>query len=297
LEDQAQADIVILIVAGCLGMLILVAFIILFVLYYQKKMLLQQNQLQVAENKYQRELLNATIKVEQKERERIAKNVHDDLGALLTVAKINLGKIAMNKTATEDESKLVKENMELLEKSIQSVRGIAKDLVSPTLQKAGYFHALKELGTLLNNNGEIKVNIIPESSDRRFEAETESQLYRMTQEVINNILKHSAAREINIEFKSMDAHDIISIKYDAKGISSEEVKQLAGSNKGMGLKSIQSRAQLINTKVNYFVYNEKKSEVKITIPHFNFKHENKDSEERKLFEPDDSLEERKGERK
>src|SRR5437868_3288008 len=108
-------------------MLMLVAFIILFVLYYQKKVLAQQNQMQVAENKYQRELLSAAIQVEERERDRIAKNIHDDVGTLLNVLKLNLSKITRNAKDEELIEKLSKENLSLLEESIQGIRGVAKD--------------------------------------------------------------------------------------------------------------------------------------------------------------------------
>jgi len=251
LENKAQSDIIILIVAGCLGMLILVAFIILFVLYYQKKVLAQQNQMQVAENKYQRELLSAAIQVEEKERERIAKNIHDDVGTLLNVLKLNLSKISRNAKNEELTQKLSNVNLLLLEDSIQSIRGIAKDLVPPTLVKLGYIKALNELCKHINNSGQISVNFIQSNLETRLPEQTELQLYRLTQELLNNIIKHAGAKEITIELKPANAFYNLLISHNGRGITNAQVHELSKEQKGLGLKSIQSRAQLINASVTY----------------------------------------------
>lgn len=251
MENKAQADIVILIVAGCLGMLILVAFIILFVLYYQKKVLAQQNQMQVAENKYQRELLSAVIQVEEKERERIAKNIHDDVGTLLNVLKLNLSKIERNVKDEELTKKLSAENLSLLEESMQGIRGIAKDLMPSTLLKLGYIKALNELCKHINNSEQISVKFLQNNLETRLPEQTELQLYRLTQELLNNIIKHAGAKEITIELKPSNAFYNLLISHNGRGITMQQVHELSKEQKGLGLKSIQSRAQLINASVTY----------------------------------------------
>jgi signal transduction histidine kinase len=232
-------------------MLILVVFIVLFVLHYQKKVLAQQNLMQEAENKYQRQLLSAVIQVEEKERERIAKNVHDDVGILLNVLKQNLNKIARNANDEELTQKLRKDNLSLLEESIQNIRGIAKDLVPPTLLKLGYIEALNELCKHINKNGEILVNFLQHDSEISLPMQTKLQLYRLTQEVLNNIIKHAGATEIIIEFKQIGAFYNLLISHNGTGITTQQMHQFSKEQKGLGLKSIQSRAQLIDASVTY----------------------------------------------
>lgn len=266
MEDKAQADIVVLIVVGCLGMLILVAFIILFVLFYQKKVLAQQNEMQLAENKYQRQLLSAAIQVEEKERERIAKNIHDDVGTWLNVLKLNLSKIARNAKDEELTERLSKENLQLLEESIQSIRGIAKDLVPPTLVKLGYIKAVNELCRHINNSGQIAIRFNQSDLELRLPQQAELQLYRLTQELLNNIIKHSGAKQIEVDFVRQTTSHELMIMHDGKGITSEQVKELSSLNRGLGLKSIQSRAQLINARIFYNAPVNEKANVVVEIP-------------------------------
>jgi len=265
LENGSSIEIILLITAGCFGMLVLVAFIILFVIYYQKKVLAQQNQMQLAENKYQRQLLSAAIQVEEKERERIAKNIHDDVGTLLNVLKMNLSKADRHADNKEMARNLGEENLKLLEESIQSIRGIAKDLVPPTLIKLGYIKAVNELCRHINNSGEIAVNFFQDDSSLRLPEQTELQLYRLTQELINNVIKHTGASKLSIEFKQHNSSHNLTLVHNGKGITSEQVKELSKEGKGLGLKSIQSRAQLINANVQYNVQNNAAS-INVELP-------------------------------
>lgn len=253
MENKAQSDIVILVVMGCLGMLILVAFIVLFVLYYQKKVLAQQNQLQAAENKYQRRLLSAAIQVEEKERERIANNMHDDVGTWLNVLKLNLIKVSRNAADRELTQKLSADNLNLIEESIQSIRGIIKDLAPRALKKFGYITALGDLCKHISSSGEIGVTFLQNNLETRLPEQTELQLYRLTQELLNNIIKHTGAKIITVELKPVNAFYNLFISHNGRGITMQQVSELSKQEKGLGLKSIQSRAQLINAKVTYNV--------------------------------------------
>ncbi len=255
-----------LIVAGCLGMLILAAFIILFVVYYQKKVLTQKNQMQIAENKYQRQLLSAAIQVEEKERERIAKNVHDDVGILLNVLKLNMGQTARHSDNKELVKKLTAENLKLLEDSIQGIRGILKDLVPYTLLRLGYIKALNELCRHINNSDKISVQFFQGNSDTRLPEQTELQLYRITLELINNIIKHTGAKEITIELKQINEHYNLILVHNGKSITTQQVYALSKGQNGLGLKSIQSRAQIINAQVDYSVTENNQPYITVKLP-------------------------------
>ncbi|HET6991514.1 MAG TPA: hypothetical protein VFJ43_09335, partial [Bacteroidia bacterium] len=111
MENETTISIGFLVLLGCLGMIILAVSIILFVVLYQKKVLAQQNQIQATENKHQLELLSATIQVVELEREKIAKNIHDDVGTLLNVIKLHLTKISRNSDDKSRSEELINESM------------------------------------------------------------------------------------------------------------------------------------------------------------------------------------------
>jgi signal transduction histidine kinase len=267
LENESAVDIETLVLIGSLGMLILAFSIILFVVLYQKKILAQQNIIQLAENRHQKELLKATIQVAELEREKIAKNIHDDIGTILNVIKMNFSKMSRNPTDRALSDLLIKESMDLLDNSIQNIRGISKDLMPPTLIKLGFEKGISELCRQINASGTISVSHEFQFGPERLPAKTELQLYRIMQEVLNNIMKHAHAAHINIAARSDKSGFNINISHDGEGISSEMVAQLTEAEKGIGLKSIQSRVQLINASIQYVTIGHAQAEIALEVPY------------------------------
>lgn len=247
-------------------MLIMAFTVVLFVSLYQKKVLAQKNLVQAAENRHQKELLNATIQVAELEREKIAKNIHDDVGTALNVLRLHLTKLARNPGDPELSGKLIGDSMGLLDDSIKNIRGIAKDLMPPTLIKLGFEKGILELCRQINASGNIKVDQDVELLGARLQSKSELQLYRIMQEVINNIIKHSHASAITIFMRSDAKQLTIAVSHDGTGISTAMLPQLTEADRGVGLKSILSRAQLINATVDYQISGEKKSNVIIEVP-------------------------------
>ena len=104
----------IIIIFGCLGMFILAFGIVLFVIAYQKKVLANQNEMQAAENKFQNQLIEATLLTEQEEREKIAKNLHDDLGTSLNILRLNIEKLNRNTDKTDIVKKVSENSLEMI---------------------------------------------------------------------------------------------------------------------------------------------------------------------------------------
>jgi two-component system, NarL family, sensor kinase len=247
-------------------MLTLVVSIVMFVALYQRKVLAQQNLIQAAENRHQKELLNASMEVAEQEREKIAKNIHDDVGTLLNVIRLQMTKLSRNASDAAKTEALVKESLTMVDESIQTVRGIAHDLMPPTLVKLGFDKGIAELCRQINASGQLKTECTIDTNDRRLPARSELQLYRAVREVINNILKHSKATALEVSVRATDESLHVRIHHNGVGISNEAATQLAHTDKGVGLKSIQSRIQLVNGTIQYLQKGQADSEVLIEVP-------------------------------
>lgn len=247
-------------------MMVLAVCIVLFVVLYQKKVLAQQNEIQATENKHQVELLNATIEVAELEREKIAKNIHDDIGTLLNVIKLHLSKISRNPDDKTKLEELIKESMGMLDESIENIRGIAKDLMPPTLIKLGFEKGVSELFRQINASGAIAITYSFQLGEQRLPPKTELQLYRVVHEVINNIIKHSEAKELEVTGNLENNEMVISIAHDGMGITSETVSQLMMQQRGVGLKSIQSRVQSIGARIEFLGGADHRAKVVIHTP-------------------------------
>jgi len=183
---------------------------------------------------------------------RIARDVHDGVGILINSVKQNLQKASLNTEDRKLVSILEQENMKLLEDAMQRVRNIAKDLMPQTLGQLGFMRALREISKTINKTGKIELVVTEEASGIRLIESVELQLYRLSLELINNIIKHDNATRVTVEYFPQQKPGKLVITHTGKGINNEAIAKLLKRETGLGLKSIQSRAQLVNAKVNYY---------------------------------------------
>ncbi len=242
-------------------MLILGVALILFLVLYQKRMNSKQNELQLEKLNHRQKLMEAEIEVTEKEREKIAKNLHDDLGIKLNILNHNLAIISNHPDDWNEVDEILDNSINLLEGVIDSSRNIIYDSMPPALLKFGYIKATIELCSLIEISGRMKTVVKCKDINSRFPQKTELQLYRITQEIINNILKYANAKNLTIHI-SVETDLILTFLHDGIGISNEEIELLIQTGKGIGLRSIQSRVQNLNATI---MYNENKLSPTIVI--------------------------------
>lgn len=246
-------------------MLTLASFIIVFVVFYQKRVLEHKNKLNDTKSIYQKKLLEATIEVAELERKKIATNIHDDVGIALNVVKLNLTKMKRNKDDANLIAELIETNASLLEDSILTIRSIAHDLMPATLIKLGFLKGISDLCRQISSSGLCRTNLITTETNLVLDKRKELHLYRLCKEILNNIMKHSASTLVDVRIFVINQKLIIDITHNGKGISNADVQLLLEANNGIGLKSIFSRAQLTDSLVNYSV-SENESKVSIETP-------------------------------
>jgi two-component system, NarL family, sensor kinase len=266
LESQGKIDVITIIILGSLGMLTLASFIIVFIVFYQKRLLSHKAQLHENENRYQRQLLDASVEVAEQERKKIATNIHDDVGVALNTIKLNFSKIKRNLDNKELTEKVLQSSSGMLEETIATLRAISHDLMPPTLVRLGLKKGISELCYQLDSSGEIKVSFKTDEDIVSLSKKNEMQLYRLIKEVINNILKHSGAKTIEISMHSNNGTLFTSISHNGEGINMQTVKNLADSGKGIGLKSILSRAQLTGSVIQYIILTPQEAKITIETP-------------------------------
>lgn len=266
MENKSEIDVFLLVVIGTMGILILVSFIVLFVLQYQKKMLANKALIKENENTHQRKLLDASIEVAEEERKKIAANIHDDLGMMLNVLKLNLTKIQRNRNDEKLTETLLTNSNLLIGDAIATIRIISNDLMPPTLVKLGFIKGITELCRQIRSSGVIDINLTLNVNNIELEKKNEIQLYRLIKEVITNIIKHATASTIEITLNATAERMTITISHNGKGITTEMVQQLAESTEGIGLKSVLSRAQLTNSVIQYINKGNEGSKIIIETP-------------------------------
>lgn len=228
---------------GTLGMVLLATSIFFFFVTYQKKMLKKQLELNETRAKQQEEILRNTITAQEKERKRIAQDLHDEVGAMLSVVKLNVGRIE-KKSEEEIAKKLAAETKTYLDEVITQVRRISRSLLPPSLEKLGLFFALEELANWVNKSDQLKIICWKSGEQFRFETKKELAIFRIIQELLNNAIKHAEATNIYINARFSPNHNLmISVTDNGKGFELNEKMAT-----GLGLKNLESRTQIMNAK-------------------------------------------------
>jgi len=235
-------------VIGTIILLTLVIFIILFVVLYQRKILKHEIDKRDIIEANKIELLNNTINIQEEERKTISSDLHDEWGPLLSTIKLNLKQI---ETTNHDKFKHTKisETYKIVDTLVEEMRNISRLLSPFTVTEFGLADAIKELSDRINKSDSLKI-IFEENYQRKLVPQkVELTLYRITQELLNNIIKHANAKNINIELQTTIEKLTLIIKDDGKGfdINNKNVSL----NRGNGLKNIQSRLYIINAHIAY----------------------------------------------
>ena len=240
--DSANTEIVLVYFIGTVGMMLLAGGLFFFFITYQKRLLKKQLEVNRIKQEQQKEILKNTVQAQEKERKRIAQDLHDEVGAMLSVVKLNVGRI--EKKSEEEKAKaLANETKDYLDDVITQVRRISRALLPPSLEKLGLFYAIEELSNWINKSESLKINCWKSGEQFRFDKDKELAIFRIVQELMNNAIKHADATRLNVNVRFVDSSLAISISDNGKGFYPEEKK-----GTGLGLKNLESRAEMVGGK-------------------------------------------------
>ena len=235
---------------GTLGMLTLAIAIVGFVIFHQRKVIRYNSQLKKLEEEKQQILLNASIRFQEEERNRIAADLHDDAGPLLATARLYLNENLVNQDkATQLQS--IFQARQIIDDTIQLVRNISHSLMPPTLKNFGLESAVNDLFQKISGSGTINASSRFHEYKERLKEEKELIVFRVVQELINNILKHSNSSFIHLTQNIHADKFYLRIHHDGRGIVQSDFDKLNKSNVGLGLKNISSRLRVVQGNINF----------------------------------------------
>lgn len=206
----------------------------------------QLNKQRIDELLQQQEIasLQGVLEGQEQERKRVAIDLHDRLGGILSMVKLHFSAVEEKLPQDNPEKKKFLTASELLDLAAGEVRSISHNLLSGVLAKFGLLPALKDLTDRINESGEIKLNLIYYNIENALNGEQELQIYRIVQELISNILKHSEAHEATIQLIRNDDEKKVNliVEDDGKGFN-PNAPSLSG---GIGLSNLKARVGKLN---------------------------------------------------
>jgi len=239
-----------LVIVGIAVMLLMVVSILLAVIYNQRKKDQHRQAVEQLREQQQNQLIEAAVRSEELERHRIAETLHDEVGAILSSAKLHLLGIK-SEVLDERDQKLHEKGRELLNEVIQKVRGISHNLHSNILKEFGLNEAIRHFVKKVTQGTMIQATTALDDNYQTENAENDISIYRMVQELMNNILKYANATEFLIS-STLEGNDLnLVLFHNGDGLTQEQFEELRFRKEGLGLKNIQNRIILLKGTIHF----------------------------------------------
>lgn len=253
----------IVLIIGTIGMLILAIAIVGFVIFHQRKILRFNDQLKKLEEEKQQILLNASIRFQEEERNRIAADLHDDAGPLLATARLYLNENLVNQEKAQQLQSIYSAK-QIIDDAILLIRNISHSLMPPTLKNFGLESAVTDLFQKISGSGSINASARFHDYRTRLKVEQELLVFRIIQELVNNVFKHSNAGFIHLTQNVSGSNMYLRLHHDGAGIVQADFEKLNHSALGLGLKNIASRVKVLNGRI-FFEIDPSHTYYKVTI--------------------------------
>ncbi|RZM15149.1 MAG: sensor histidine kinase, partial [Pedobacter sp.] len=230
-----------IIIAVVLSLLIL-AVLFGLLLYNRYKLKQQQKQ-----NLAQQQAASAVMSAETNERNRIANELHDGLGQLFSAVKLNLSGISEQLSFKDSHSQEVfYKTMDMVDESCKEVRLISHQMAPNVLLRSGLAAAVRDFISKIDGR-RLKINLDTFGLQERLEQNVEAVLYRVIQESVNNVIKHSGASSLDIQLSKDEDGINAMIEDNGKGFDILDISQ----SNGIGLKNIKSRVDFLRGNVDF----------------------------------------------
>ena len=223
------------------------AIVVFFHFYYNFR-------IQKIERENQIKSFKAVIEEAEKQKKRIAQNLHDQVITTLSVAGQNIQDYLLSSGNEKVELKNLKAATTMINRSISDIRAITLELIPKTFSDFGLVKALELYINQLNDLEHIDIvienKIIP-ADNMPIPENDQLNLYRICLEILNNLQKHSEYSYLGITIEYKGKSLIFTFEHDGKGTTNDEIENYRKSTKGLGLDSLKTRTMLLNAKIDY----------------------------------------------
>jgi signal transduction histidine kinase len=234
--DSLSQEITIIVIASAFFLMVAIGIIII-ILIHQKKQLRYVYEKQELQSQFQKELLKTRLEVRDETLDKLSKELHDNIGQLMSTAKVLIGTARRNLPDSLETLHLAGETMTT---AITELRMLSKSLNTDWLEKFSFFENLRTEAARINASKEYTMSVsYPESID--MVTDHQLMLFRIVQEAFQNSLKHGMASHINIKVEQNERNHLsVIIEDDGKGFDVQDTSRL-----GLGITNIKNRAAIM----------------------------------------------------
>ena len=257
-------DVEYFILIGIIITLILISFIISFLWVNQKRYFKYQKEKQTLQSQFSQTLLQTQLEIQEQTLKNISEEIHDNIGQVLSLAKLNVGTMDIHQPQQLQQK--IDDSKSLIAKAIQDLRDLSKSLHTGYVQEMGLLRAIEYELEMLRKAGKHETKLILTGEAFRFNNQKELILFRMVQEILNNIIKHANASTIEINMSYNSEFFSTTITDNGIGFDSRPLEDSEKINFGLGIKNMHNRAKLIGAEFILFSTTGTGTTIQIVLP-------------------------------
>ncbi|MBX7183385.1 MAG: sensor histidine kinase [Bacteroidia bacterium] len=234
------------VIAVVFGLLIILALV--FSLVYIRNKSKQKSIMDAEILKLQEQKNRAIIEAEEKERIRIAKDLHDGVGQMVSALKLQLSSLetGVNFKSQEEQERFTG-MIGLVDETVKEVRSVSHSMMPNALIRSGLNSAVREFVQRISSTDKLKVDLEIVGLNERLEQTTETILFRVLQEIVSNIVKHAEANHVTIQLIRHDNEITLMVEDNGKGFDTSKIQDF----EGIGLRNLYSRVEFLQGSIHF----------------------------------------------
>ena len=240
--SKQQEDILITIVVASVFFILIGSFLLLIVFVFLRRQRKNKEEKEEMRNRFEQTLLKTQLEIQEQAFTYISQEIHDNIGQILSLVRLNLN--TFGSTVTEAS---ISQTDDLLGKAIKDLRDLSHNLQNNRIHDIGIIESIRQLLLSLEKTGRYTTSFQTSDNFHILDPNTDIILYRMMQEIINNIIKHASASTIDVHISNHD--DITTIRISDNGIGFNTTL-LEKDRTGIGLQNIANRAKMVNGTID-----------------------------------------------
>ena len=257
--DKLSQEVGLIVLVSSFFLLVAVGVVVLVLIYRRKQAEYIQEQARM-KSAFEREILEAQLQMQEQTMKHISQEIHDNIGGILSLAKLNLNTVPGGQLNGVTEK--ITNAKELVTKAISDLRTLSKTLHSEAILSVGLIKAIEMELKLLEKTKAFQTSLSISGTPVEIDHKKELILFRTVQEALNNAIKHSEATLIEIKLVYAEEGMYLTIVDNGKGFNKEEVE--ADPNKGSGLRNMQNRTKMIGGELS--INGTSGTEIQISLP-------------------------------
>jgi two-component system, NarL family, sensor kinase len=242
-------EIYLVIIFGVLLAFLLVGFILAMFFFYQRKRQKQEQEMIRMKEEYEQEVLRSQLEIQDTTMKSIAQELHDNIGQSLSVIKLWMAMAPISRDHEAYEG--IQNSREMLQKTIREMADLTKSLHTDRIADIGLSEAIGFDLASIRRTGVLKIHLENDGEEFQLPDQKSVFVFRMYQEMMNNIIKHSGATEVNVVINYSGDHIFaLSIRDNGIGFDMQQKRETQSGSSGLGLKNMRNRAKMIGADLD-----------------------------------------------